>query len=275
MKNSSGCVNTCQSDTVFDRPQCTYDCETRAKDLMHIVWGLVASGLNAKDHQYYERLCGMVNIDVNRKYHNFMAPKAQVLIDHKDLFLNHKILPTSISVEEGVSAQFTMDNASTWINSALFKVGLALEIKMGYAEVMEPVFGGEISAVKTIFSSNGPPKIVVLGKEKPAKEPAAVDTVISLTYGATLNSFTSTTDEATQGCIFCAGECVGLPDIKPGVTITAAGLSGQFNQSYRVEKAIHTFDGIQGFRTQFEAKTLEFTKSVDLGSRSILMKRVN
>jgi phage protein D len=215
----------------------------------------------------------MVNVDVNKKYHNFMAPKAQVFIDHKDLFLNHNILPTSISVEDKVSVQFTVDNASTWINSALFKVGMALEIKMGYADVMEPVFGGEISAVKTIFSNNGPPKILVLGKEKPAKEPAAVDTVISLTYGATLNSFTSTIDGATQGRIFCIGECVGLPDIKPGITIAITGLSGQFNRSYRVEKAIHTFDGIQGFRTQFEARSLEVIKSLDLCSRGILMKR--
>jgi phage protein D len=232
---------------------------------------LVASKLNVKDHQYYERLFGMVNIDVNRKYHNFMAPKAQVFIDHNDLFLNHNILPTSIFVEDKSSVQFTVDNASTWIDSALFKVGLALEIKMGYGDVMELVFGGEISAVKTIFSSNGPPKIVVLGKEKP--EPAAVDTVVSLTYGATLNSFTSTTDEANPSRISCVGESVGLPDIKTGATVAITGLSGQFNQRYHVEKAIHTFDGRQGFRTQFEAKSFEFTKSLDLSSRGILMKR--
>jgi phage protein D len=217
----------------------------------------------------------MVNVDVNKKYHNFMAPKAQVFLDQKDIFINHKILPTSISVEEGVSAQFTVDNASAPINSMLFKIGMAFEIKMGYADVMEPVFGGEISAVKTIFSSNGPPQIVVFGKEKPAKEPAAADTVILLTYGATLNSFTSTTDEATQGCIFCMGGSVGLPDIKTGVTIAITGLNGQFNQRYHVEKARHTFDGVQGFRTQFEAKTLEFAKSADLGNRNILTKRVN
>jgi phage protein D len=168
-----------------------------------------------------------------------------------------------------------VDNASTWINSALFKVGMALEIKMGYADVVEPVFGGEISAVKTIFSSNGPPQIMVFGKEKPAEEPAAADTVIPLIYGATLNSFTSTTNKATQGCIFCMGESVGLPDIKTGVTIAITGLNGQFNQRYHVDKALHTFDGIQGFRTQFEAKTLEYAKSADLGNRNILTKRVN
>ena len=131
----------------------------------------------------------MVNIDVSKKYHNFMVPKAQVILDQKDIFLSHKIAPTSISVEEGGSAQFTVDNASAWINSALFKVGMALEIKMGYGDVVEPVFGGEISAVKTIFSSNGLSQIVVFGKEKPAKEPVAADTVVSLTYGATLNQF--------------------------------------------------------------------------------------
>jgi phage protein D len=71
------------------------------------------------------------------------------------------------------------------------------------------------------------------------------------------------------------GECVGLPDIKTGATIAIAGLSSQFNQRYHVEKALHTFDGIQGFRTQFEAKTLEFAKSADLGNRNILTKRIN
>lgn len=216
----------------------------------------------------------MVNIDVNKKYDNFMAPKKQVFVDHKDIFLKHNIFPTSISVEDRVSVQFTVDNASTWINSALFKVGLALEIKMGYGDVVEPVFGGEISAVKTIFSSNGPPQIMVFGKEKPAKEPVAVDTVVSLTYGATLNSYTSTTDEANPSRISCVGECVGLPDIKTGVTIAITGLSSHFNQRYHVEKALHTFDGIQGFRTQFEAKTLEFAKSADLGNRNILTKRI-
>jgi phage protein D len=215
----------------------------------------------------------MVNIDVNKKYHNYMAPKTQVFVDHKDIFLNHNIFPTSISVEDRVSVQFTVDNASASINSALFKVGMALEIKMGYADVVEPVFGGEISAVKIIFSSNGQWQIIVFGKEKPAKESAAVDTAISLAYGATLNSFTSTIDEATSSCISCIGESVGLPDMKPGVTIAITGLSGQFNRSYRVEKAIHTFDGIQGFRTQFEAKSFEFTKTLELGSRGILMKR--
>jgi hypothetical protein len=140
----------------------------------------------------------MVTVDVSKKYHNFMAPKTQVFVDHKDIFLNHNIFPTSISVEDKVSVQFTVDNASTWINSALFKVGMALEIKMGYGDVVESVFGGEISAVKTIFSSNCPPQIMVFGKEKPAKEPIAADTVVSLTYGATLNSFTSTTDKTTQ-----------------------------------------------------------------------------
>jgi phage protein D len=215
----------------------------------------------------------MVNIDVNKKYHNFMAPKTQVFVDHKDIFLNHNILPTSISVEDRVSVQFTVDNASTWINATLFKVGMALEIKMGYGDVLEPVFGGEISAVKTIFSSNGPPKIIVFGKEKP--EPVTSNTVISLTYGATLNSFTSTTDEANPSYIFCMGESVGLPDIKTGATIAINGLNGQFNQRYQIEKALHTFNGIQGFRTQFEAKTLEFAKSANLGNRNILTKRIN
>lgn len=215
----------------------------------------------------------MVNVDVNRKYRNFMVPKAQVFLDQKDIFLNHKILPISISVEEGVSAQFTVDNALAWINSVLFKVGMALEIKMGYADVVEPVFVGEIRSVKTIFSSNGAPQIMVFGKEKIAKKPAAPKTVVPLTYGVTLNSFTSTTDEVTKGIIFCVGECVGLPDIKPGVTIAIAGFSGQFNQRYHIEKAIHTFDGIQGFKTQFEARTVDFAKSLALDSRGILTKR--
>ncbi|NLF89564.1 hypothetical protein GX563_12180 [Candidatus Bathyarchaeota archaeon] len=180
-----------------------------------------------------------------------------------------------MTVEDRVSAQFTVDNASAWINSALFKVGMALEIAMGYADVVEPVFVGEISAVKTIFSSSCPPQIIVFGKEKPVKELVAASAVVSLTYGATLHSFTSTTDEATQSCIFCVGECVGLPDIKNGGIVDIAGLSSQFNRRYIVEKAIHTFDGIQGFRTQFEAKSFDLTKRAYLGSHSILRKRVN
>jgi hypothetical protein len=200
-----------------------------------------------------------------------MVPKAQVFIDQKDIFLNHGVAPALIIAEEGVLAQFTVDNASAWINSALFKVGMALKIKMGYADVLEIVFEGKIRAIKNIFPSNGPPQILVFGKETTAKSVTA-DTVVPLFYGDTLNSFTLTIDEDIKNGK-CMTECIGLPDIKAGVIVAVAGLGSQFNQRYLVEKAVHTFDSIHGFKTQFEAKSIDPPKRVDLGSYNLLKRR--
>ncbi len=202
----------------------------------------------------------MVEVDVNKKYSNFLAPKAQVLVDQKDIRLNHKITPTLIVVEKGVSAQFTVDNASAWINSAVFTLGMDLKVKMGYANVMETVFEGKISSLKTVFPGNGPPQMLVFGKETIANANTFDTVVVPLFYGSTLNSFTLTASDNSKKGKFCMAECIGLPDVKTGVIVALAGLGDQFDQRYLVEKAVHTFDGIHGFRTQFDAKMVSGEK---------------
>ena len=192
-----------------------------------------------------------------------MAPKMQILIDQKDIFLTYKMTPASIVVESGFSAKFMIDNASALIDSALFKVGLALTVKMGYANVIETVFEGKISAVKTVFPDNGPPHIQVLGKETTSKRGTA-DTVIPLSYGSTLNSFVSTTSEDIEYRDSCVVKCVGLPDIKAGIMVAIGGLGSQFNKRYLVEKTTHTFDCVYGFNTQFEAKSFDLIEKGDL-----------
>jgi phage protein D len=223
----------------------------------------------------------MPPVELSKKYSNFDAPKNQISVNGEDIFQKYGISASTLTVEEATGAlgkfNFTIDDQEAqWVNTALFEPNKTVEIKMGYANTLEMVIAGEITAVKTVFSSNRGPQIEVDGERKPVKAaalPVKNSPICLLTYGKTLLNFTALATAKNQPSktvvtaklpaakkptsnLSCTAECIGLPDIKAGVVVALAGLGSKFNQNYLVQKVVHSLDGSFGFRTRFEAKQL-------------------
>jgi phage protein D len=213
-------------------------------------------------------------LDPATKYSSFIAPKNQITINQEDIQQKYGLDAASLTVElaTGVAEKFNItfnDPQAKWINTSLFELNKKIEIQLGYGSVLEKVISGEVASIKTVFSPSGPPMIEVSGEGKTVGSVSL--TPVGLTYGKTLLNFTAilTTDNQTtktltpsrtlaQGFsanyLRCVAECIGLPDIKPGVILALANLAGKFSMNYLVEKAVHRWDGSYGFRTSFEAK---------------------
>ena len=220
--------------------------------------------------------------DLSRKYSLFVAPKNQILLNNENLQQKYCIVAETLNVElvAGIKSKFSFtasDPESKWVNTVLFEPSKPLEIQMGYGNTLETVFLGEIKVVKTIFSSNGTPKIEVFGEGKSSDATVTSTGKFGLDYGKTLLNFTATQTSENQATktltaskllvssgdnLTCVAECIGLPDIKPGVVLGLAGLAGKFNLNYQVEKTVHKWDTIIGYRTCFEAKVLPKTATV-------------
>jgi phage protein D len=56
-----------------------------------------------------------------------------------------------------------------------------------------------------------------------------------------------------DGAVSGKGECLGLPEIRPGTRIELGGLTERFSTTYYVESATHRF-GSSGYRTTFTVK---------------------
>lgn len=221
----------------------------------------------------------MAQIDLSRKYSNFIAPKNQISINNEDLQQKRGITAPSLIVEQAAEAApkfaFTIDDPQAkWINTSLFEPCKTVEVKMGYGTVLEQVMAGEVTAVKSIFQSSRGPQIEISGEGKNinSKTQFSGSPLFSLTYGNTLLSFTAIASagkqaaktattpklpiaKTPQNILSCTAECIGIPDIKVNAVITLTGLGAKFNQNYLVEKAVHSWDNFFGFRTKFEAKT--------------------
>ena len=216
----------------------------------------------------------MVIVDIAKKYSNFTSPRTQIFINDYDIHEKYGVSASSVAVEEatGSKGRFSFsieDSQCALIKSELFKLNNPLQIRMGYGNTLETVINGEIASVKSIFPANGPPQIEVSGdanKAHVAARSVGNSPTYSLAYGKTLHSFTSTitaqeekniqraSTTKVQTCnAHCSGECVGFPDIKPGDMVVLAGLGTRFNQTYLVEKAVHSIDS-SGYRTTFEAR---------------------
>jgi phage protein D len=218
--------------------------------------------------------------DLSKKYSNFLAPKNQILINSEDILQKYGIIASCITVEEATntSPKFTFtieDPKVAWINTAIFEINKTVEIKMGYGNILETVITGEITVVKSIFSSKSSPQIEVVGERKNAELtslPVSNRPDYSLAFGITLLSFTSivTTANSTSKIqriakmpalltstnnMHCLAESIGLPEIKVGAKVVLAGLGSKFNHNYQVEKVMHSIDNC-GYRTKFEAKLL-------------------
>lgn len=217
----------------------------------------------------------MSQVDLSKKYADFLTPKKQIIVNNEDIMQKYCIASTNLAVEHLLNDSkfnFSIDDPQAkWSNMGLFEIEKTVEIKMGYDKTLETVIIGKVTAIKTIFPPNSAPIIEVFGeKKKDNMPPAPINLpVYSLSYGNTLLSFTVVTtnkNQHTETRIInrettinmlnsrCSGECIGIPDIKPGVNVAISRLGNKYNQTYFVEKAIHSWDKNLGFRTLFEAK---------------------
>lgn len=196
----------------------------------------------------------MAAVDLAKKYSNFIAPKNQIIVDKQDILQIYHISASTITVEDSEgnppNAAFTFqDPTRSFIGSGLFDLGKSLEVKMGYANLLEPVFNGKITSTKTIFPKNEPPQIQVFGTTEKTNLPLILQPTCCLAYAKEMYSFTATTAEAFNVC--CNAESVGLPDLKVGVIAALTGLGTKFSGNYRIRKTVHLWDDFN-FRTQFE-----------------------
>ncbi len=218
----------------------------------------------------------MATVDITKKYSNFFAPRVQICVNQEDMQEKYGITASLVTVEEeaGSKTKFSFsinDPQSAWIKTDLFDLKKTIQVRMGYENTLETVATGEITSVKSIFPANGSPQIEIVGEAKDTVDralPATNSLIYSFSYGRTLYSFTALTKateqngtekilskQASTGNIQCTAECVGLPDIKVGSIVALTGLATKFNQTYFVEKVLHSMDNSLGFRTKFEARS--------------------
>ena len=221
----------------------------------------------------------MSQVDINKKYNNFLSPKNQIIVNNEDLLEKYGVQASAITVEEaiGVLPKFYFavnDPQLLQISTGLIDLNKNVLIKMGYANTLETVVEGEIAAVKTIFPSNGPPRIEVSGQAKiitNATPPTNNKPIFTLTYGRTLFSFISIASIQEQDSKaasiarasatktptsnwHCSAECVGIPELKTQVLLSVAGVGNAYDGNYYVEKVTHKLNR-SGYTTKFEAET--------------------
>jgi phage protein D len=217
----------------------------------------------------------MATIDLTKKYSNFFAPRTQIYVNQEDIQEKYGVTTSFVTVEEEADSKskfsfFINDPQCAWIKTGLFELKKTVQVRMGYANTLEPVATGEITSVKSIFPSNGSPQIEIAGQANDTIDIALSQNdspIYPLCYGKTLYSFTALTTATEQNGtrkilatqtptsnLKCTAECVGLPDIKVGSNVSLTGLAPKFNQTYIVEKALHSMDNSLNFRTKFDAQ---------------------
>ncbi len=220
----------------------------------------------------------MSQVDINKKYNNFLAPKNQITVNNEDILEKYGIQASEIIVEEAIEdlPKFNFainDLLLLQIRNGLFELNKKVAIKIGYANKLETVVEGEITSTKSIFPSDGPPRIEVYGRARNIVNAIPVannNPIFTLTYGRTLLSFISIASiqeqnsklatnarasslKVTKRSLRCSAECVGLPDIKAQILISVEGIGNTYNGNYYVEKVTHTLKN-GGYTTSFEAE---------------------
>jgi hypothetical protein len=218
-------------------------------------------------------------VDINKKYNNFLAPKNQIIVNSEDIFEKYGVQASAITVEEVIGVfpkfYFVVNNPQLlWKSTGLFDLKINVLIKMGYANTLETVAEGEIAAVKSIFPSNGPPRIEVYGQAKNVTNTTPSTNnkpIFTLTYGSTLFSFISIasiqeqdskTASITRASVAkvstsnlqCSAECVGMPEIKAQILVSVAGVGKPYDGNYYVKKVTQEMNQ-SGYTTKFEAET--------------------
>lgn len=60
-------------------------------------------------------------------------------------------------------------------------------------------------------------------------------------------------DKTAERLVTGSGECIGIPDIMPGLNIELKGLGSRFSRTYYIEKTTHTISSA-GYKTTFNVK---------------------
>ena len=221
----------------------------------------------------------MSQIDIAKKYSNFMAPKNQIIINNEDILEKFGVKTSTITVEESIEVlpkfNFVVNDTQLLrISNRLFELNKNVVIKMGYSNTLETVVEGEIASVKSFFPSNRPPYVEVYGQAKTfanGTQSTKNKPLFDLTYGKTLFSFTSvesTQKQESKASIIakktakklptsnfhCSGECVGVPDLKVRELVALNGIGKNYDGFYYVEKVTHKLKDT-GYTTKFEART--------------------
>lgn len=219
--------------------------------------------------------------ELSKKYANFSSPKCQIMINGEDIAQKYSISASTVTVEEAIGIApkfgFTIDDPQLVLaSSTIFELDKIVQIKMGYANALEPVIIGQIVAVKTDFLSDRPPQISVVGENKNLTFAAAGANnhpAMELVYGSTLLSaaFDLTSknlaDAMTLGktpslkrhpqmvaVTHCNAQCVGIPEIKSRTRVGLVGLGSKYSRQYLIERSVHSFSGSLGYRVTFDAK---------------------
>lgn len=108
---------------------------------------------------------------------NPMIAGFDAIIDGSSLPVEAKTHIVSITVDDSadlpsmfefeIGASDTQKDQTSWVdNESLFAVGKAVEIKMGYAEDLESLIKGEITALEPEFACDRPPRLTVRGYDR-------------------------------------------------------------------------------------------------------------
>jgi phage protein D len=119
---------------------------------------------------------GVTYESLSKKYNNFKAPEADVLIEGQLTKLSDMAIDW-IDVELSTDAQadfakVSITNGYVWSESAMkwagstIAVGKKLQIKLGYADKKESVFEGLITGYTVDFPKNGSPSIVITALDR-------------------------------------------------------------------------------------------------------------
>lgn len=105
-----------------------------------------------------------------------LVPNFGVVLNGQNLAADVSLWIANVVVEDDldVPGMFSLelisreDEAGTepWTDVEQFSLGAAVEVSLGYGDVLEAVIAGEITALEPTFSAAGPPTLIVRGYDK-------------------------------------------------------------------------------------------------------------
>src|SRR5690606_16917800 len=75
------------------------------------------------------------------------------------------LLPSMFTIDLG-AAGTSADAETSWIDDAVFPIGAAVEIKLGYGDALEPMIAGEITGLEPVFSQGAVPMLTLRGHDQ-------------------------------------------------------------------------------------------------------------
>ncbi|MFL6200292.1 MAG: phage late control D family protein [Thermoanaerobaculia bacterium] len=181
-----------------------------------------------------------------------LAPEVRLRVDGKDVPIAAEADLIEVSVLQDVSApgmfavrllNWDLDKLRfTWSDDPLFAEGGEVEVLMGYAGELDPVFVGEVTGLEPEFRADEPPTVLVRGYDRGHR----------LLRGRKTRSFTQTKDSDIAAQV--AREAGLTPDPEnTGVTLEYVLQHNQTDFEFLNERARRI-----GFEVWVDGKTLRF-----------------